>query len=200
MKKPIITIILAAINIGIFLFLSFFGMTENAEFMVEHGAMFVPYVLEQGEYYRIFTSMFLHFGFQHLMNNMVMLAAIGWNLESKIGKVKFLIIYFISGICGTLLSMWQDIQLGTYAVSAGASGAIFGLVGATLYVAVRNRGQVGSISGRGLLIMMFISLYYGYSDSGVDNFAHIGGLLSGIVLALLLYRKRESEPGIFAGF
>ena len=77
MKKPVITIMIAAVNIIVFFALSFIGMTEDASFMAEHGAMFVPYVTEQGEYYRIFTSMFLHFGFQHLMNNMVMLIAIG---------------------------------------------------------------------------------------------------------------------------
>ena len=80
MKKPVITIMIAAVNIIVFFALSFIGMTEDASFMAEHGAMFVPYVTEQGEYYRIFTSMFLHFGFQHLMNNMVMLIAIGYTL------------------------------------------------------------------------------------------------------------------------
>ena len=62
MKKPVITIMIAAVNIIVFFALSFIGMTEDASFMAEHGAMFVPYVTEQGEYYRIFTSMFLHFG------------------------------------------------------------------------------------------------------------------------------------------
>lgn len=188
MKKPIITIILAAVNIIVFLYLSFLGMTEDASFMARHGAMFVPYVTEQGEYYRIFTSMFLHFDFQHLMNNMVMLIAIGYTLEHAVGKVRFLIIYLVSGAGGTILSMLQDIHTGEYAVAAGASGAIFGLLGATLYVAVRHHGRIGEISGRGLLFIAGLSLYYGYTNGGVDNFAHIGGLLSGFILAVLLYR------------
>lgn len=188
MKKPIITIILTAVNIIVFLFLSFQGMTEDASFMAQHGAMFVPYVTEQGEYYRIFTSMFLHFDFQHLMNNMVMLVAIGYTLEHAVGRRRFLIIYLVSGFGGTILSMWQDIYTGEYAVAAGASGAIFGLLGATLYIAVRNHGRIGEISGRGILFIAGISLYYGYANSGVDNFAHIGGLLSGIIMSVLLYR------------
>ena len=186
MKKPVITIMIAAVNIIVFFALSFIGMTEDASFMAEHGAMFVPYVTEQGEYYRIFTSMFLHFGFQHLMNNMVMLIAIGYTLEHEVGKFRFFIIYLISGLGGTFLSMWQDIHTGQYAVAAGASGAIFGLLGATLLIAARNRGRVGEISGRGLLFTVGISLYFGYANSGVDNFAHIGGLLTGMILAVLL--------------
>lgn len=193
MKKPVFTISLVTINVIVFFILSFIGMTEDAVFMAEHGAMYAPYIVEQGEYYRIFTSMFLHFGFEHLINNMITLAAIGWTLESEIGKVKFLIIYLTSGIGGTLLSMWYDIHTEDYSVAAGASGAIFGLIGATFYIAVRNHGQVGDVSSRGLLFMAVISLYYGYANGGVDNYAHIGGLVSGILLAVLLYRKRKRK-------
>lgn len=195
MKKPVFTIFLVIINVSVFFGLSFIGMTEDASFMAEHGAMYVPYVLERGEYYRIFTSMFLHFGFQHLMNNMVMLIAIGYTLENELGRVKFLILYLLSGVGGTFVSMYQDIHINEYAVAAGASGAIFGLIGATIYVALRNHGRVGSVSGRGLMFMAAVTLYYGYANGGVDNFAHIGGLVSGIMLAFLLYRKRKKEVG-----
>lgn len=193
MKKSTCTIFLAAVNITVFLILSFFGMTEDAGFMLDHGAMYVPYVMEYGEYYRILTSMFLHFGFQHLMNNMVMLFVVGMTLEQELGKVRFLIIYFLSGISGTLLSIWQAVHAEEYAVSAGASGAIFGLTGAALCLAIRNRGQVGNISGRGLMFSIIVSLYVGFTSSGIDNFAHIGGLAAGFILAALLYRKRKRE-------
>lgn len=195
MKKPVFTIFLVIINVSVFFGLSFIGMTEDASFMAEHGAMYVPYVLERGEYYRIFTSMFLHFGFQHLMNNMVMLIAIGYTLENELGRVKFLILYLLSGVGGTFVSMYQDIHINEYAVAAGASGAIFGLIGATIYVALRNHGRVGNVSGRGLVFMAVVTLYYGYANGGVDNFAHVGGLVSGIMLAFLLYRKRKKEVG-----
>ena len=72
--------------------------------MLQHGAMYVPYLIKNGEYYRLFTSMFLHFGYDHLFNNMVVLVAMGWNLELEIGKIKFLIVYFISGLAGNILS------------------------------------------------------------------------------------------------
>ena len=185
------TVALIAVNVIVFLFLSFRGMTEDGMFLLEHGAMYVPYMIEKGEYYRIFTSMFLHFGFDHLLNNMVILAAIGWNLEYEIGQLKFVILYLFSGLGGNLLSAYWDIRVGDYAVSAGASGAIFGVIGALLYVAIRNRGRIGDISGKGLVFMIILSLYYGYSSGGVDNMAHIGGLIAGFLLSVLLQEEES---------
>lgn len=192
-NKPICTIVLIALNVVIFFGLSFLGMTEDPGFLLNHGAMYVPYVLEQGEYYRLVTCIFLHFGFDHLMSNMIMLAVVGWNLEFEIGRIKFLIIYFISGLGGNLVSAWWDIHTDYFAVSAGASGAVFGIIGALLYIAIRNHGQLGNVSGRGLLFMAALSLYYGFTAGGVDNAAHIGGLLMGFVLSVLLYWKRKSK-------
>lgn len=187
------TIILAAINVIVFFILTSQGMTEDGMFLLEHGAVFVPVVMEDGEYYRLFTSMFLHFGFEHLMNNMVTLVLLGWNLEIEIGKIKFLIIYILSGLGGNILSAWYEVWTVDYSISAGASGAIFGVIGALLYVAMRNRGRIGDISGRGIVFMIILSLYYGFTSSGVDNLAHIGGLITGFVLGVLLYWKRNSK-------
>ncbi len=194
-NKLNMTVLLAAVNVIVFLALSIQGMTEDAEFMLHHGAMYVPYVAEGDEYYRLFTCMFLHFGFEHLMNNMVVLLIVGWNLEMAVGKVKYLFLYIGSGLCGNVISAIWDIRTGEYAVSAGASGAVFGMIGALLYVALRNRGRIGDISGRGIAFMVIVTLYYGFSNTGVDNAAHVGGLLSGFLLAVLLYRKREREYG-----
>lgn len=153
------TVLLAVVNVIVFLVLSFQGMTEDGRFMLQHGAMYVPYLIKNGEYYRLFTSMFLHFGYDHLFNNMVVLVAMGWNLELEIGKIKFLIVYFVSGHCREYPVAWWDILTGSMAVSAGASGATFGIIGALLYVAIRNRGRIGEISGKGLVFMVVLTLY-----------------------------------------
>lgn len=191
-KRPeaVCTAAMIVINIGIFLILSVFGDTEDVAFMLGHGAMYEPMITQEHEYYRIFTSIFLHFGISHLLNNMVLLGALGWNLEMEIGKIRFLIIYLLSGIGGNLLSLYCGMSSESYAVSAGASGALFGLMGALLYVVIANRGRLGRLSGRGLLFMVVLSLYFGLTSSGVDNWAHIGGLLCGFILAVLLYRRR----------
>ena len=189
-QKPeaICTVALIVINVAVFFILTMFGDTEDAVFMLQHGAMYEPYIIEGHEYYRIFTALFLHFGITHLLNNMVLLGALGWNLELEIGKVRFVIIYFASGIIGNIVSLFYDLTLEQPAVSAGASGAIFGLMGALLYVVIANRGR---LSGRGMLVMVILSLYFGLTSTGVDNLAHIGGLVSGFLLAVLLYRRKQ---------
>lgn len=196
-KLPVITISIAIINILVFLILTMGGMTENAIYMLENGAMYVPYFVENQEYYRIFTSMFLHFGLNHLFNNMVMLFVLGRYVEPVVGKVKFVFIYLVSGLGGSALSMLMELRSETFAVSVGASGAIFGLTGALLGLALLNRGQIAGITKQGILIMIAISLYNGYVNEGVDNFAHIGGLICGFLITLLLcfksYIKRRSD-------
>lgn len=192
-KKPIITMGIIGINAFVFVWLSFFGMTEDAGYMLEHGAMFVPLVLGNHEYYRLITSMFLHFGFSHLMNNMVMLFFLGSILEEEIGGFKYFLLYFVSGLAGNLLSAAMDLKTGEFVVSAGASGAIFGVIGALLIIVAKNHGHLRTLNGRGMVFMVVCSLYHGFTSTGVDNMAHIGGLVSGILLAFILYRKRQGK-------
>ena len=190
-KKPkaVCTVGLIIVNIAVFMVLSLLGDTENGYFMLHHGAMYEPMILENQEYYRFFTCMFLHFGIQHLLNNMVMLGALGWQLEPVIGKVKYLLIYFISGLGGSGLSFAWNVMHEEQSVSAGASGAIFGIIGALLWIVMIHKGRYESLTGKGLLFMIVISLYYGITSVDVDNWAHIGGLAMGFVLAIILYRK-----------
>lgn len=191
-KKPeaVCTTALIIINAAVFLILSVSGNTEDMYFMLEHGAVYEPFVVQGHEFYRLFTSMFLHFGIDHLLNNMVLLGALGWNLEMEIGKVRFLAVYLVSGIGGNIFSLYYGVRTQEYAVSAGASGAVFGLMGALLYVVIANRGRLGRLSGRGMMFMVALSLYFGITSSGVDNLAHMGGLVCGFVLAFILYRRK----------
>ena len=184
---------LIVINVLVFFLLSLRGDTESGYFMLQYGAMYELLVTEGHEYYRLITSLFLHFGIQHLLNNMVMLGALGYQLENEIGRIKFLLIYFISGIGGNLCSLYWNVSHGEQVISAGASGAIFGLMGALLYIVAVNRGRLGRLSGRGMLIMVALSLYFGLTSSGVDNSAHIGGLICGILITVLLYRRKRMD-------
>ena len=193
--EAVCTIILIAVNVTVFFILSLFGDTEDAVFMMQHGAMYSDFVIQEHEYYRLFTCLFLHFGIEHLLNNMVILGALGWNLELQTGKIRFLLIYFGSGLFGNVVSLIFHGAAQEYTVSAGASGAIFGLMGALLWVVITNHGRLGRLSGRGMLVMVALSLYFGLSSSGVDNYAHIGGLVCGFLLALILYRKRRGRDG-----
>ena len=88
--KEIMTITLIGINILVFIVLTMIGRTEDGYFMLQHGAMYEPYIIENQEYYRLFTSLFLHFGISHLLNNMVLLWALGSIFEKEAGKIRFL--------------------------------------------------------------------------------------------------------------
>lgn len=191
LKKEPLTVVLVLINVLVFLAVELTGGSDNTMHMVQWGAAYTPAIMD-GEYYRVFTCMFLHFGMEHLLNNMVLLFVLGGRLERTTGKWKYLLIYIFGGIGGNLLSLFQECRTGEYAVSAGASGAIFAVMGAMIYVVLRGRGKVEDLSGRQLIIMAALSLYFGFTSSGVDNAAHVGGLLSGFVLALILYHPRTS--------
>lgn len=190
-QKGSCTKLIIAANVVWFLILSFGGMTEDAMYMLDHGAMFVPYVIEYKEYYRLITSMFLHFDITHLMNNMVTLGVVGMNVEPIVGKVRFLIVYFLSGICGNVVSLYYEKWTVDYAVSAGASGAVFGLTGALLALVILNRGRIGTITKQGMLFMIAVNIYLGLVGEGVNNLAHIGGLLGGMIVTFLIAPRKN---------
>lgn len=185
-RKYAVTILLIGINLVVFVILSLKGDTEQAAFMAEHGAMYPDLILKDGQWWRLFTAFFLHFGLRHLVNNMFILGCVGSRLEAGIGHIRYLIVYLAAGLGGNLLSLWQMAASGDYAVSAGASGAVFGLMGGLLFVVIKNHGHYGDLTAKGLIFMALFCLYCGYSTEGVNNWAHLGGLASGFLCSLLL--------------
>jgi len=188
-----ITYVLIAINIVVYLIMEMIGNTESAEFMMEHGAIFPPYILEDGEYWRLFTATFLHFGLPHLLNNMVILGSAGQILERAMGRSKFLLLYLMAGIGGSLLSFGQMVYSADYKVSAGASGAIFGIIGALAWIVIIHKGKYETLTGKGLIAMLVLCLYYGISTGNVDNWGHIGGFLMGFLVAVIFYRRNVKK-------
>ena len=193
-KKEPVTVLLILINTLIFLVVEFTGGSENGQHMLECGAAYAPLILGQGQWYRMFSSMFLHFGAPHLINNMLVLFVLGQRLEPVLGKVKFILVYLLGGLGGNIFSLLMETKKAEYAVSAGASGAVFAVMGAMLYVVIRNHGRIQDISVRQMMIMAGFSLYFGFTSTGVDNAAHVGGMVCGFILAAVLY-----HPGNFSG-
>jgi rhomboid protease GluP len=189
-RLQIVTIGFVIINILVFLFMEINGNTEDTEYMIQMGAVWPPYV-EQGQYWRLLTATFMHFGFEHILNNMLILVCAGTILEKALGHVKYALLYLFAGVGGSTLSYLQMLGSGHYAVAAGASGAIFGIIGALLWIVICHRGRYESLTGKGLLFMIAISLYYGISSGEVDNWGHVGGLVMGFLLCVILYRKRR---------
>lgn len=190
-RKEPVTFILILINVLVFLVSDLTGYSQDVMHMLDLGAAYTPLITEGGEVYRLFTSMFLHFGIAHLLNNMLVLFVLGSRLERAAGKIRFLVIYLLGGVAGNVISLLLELDSGDYSVSAGASGAVFAVMGAMIYIVVRNRGWLEDLSWRQIVVMALFSLYFGFASSGVDNAAHVGGLISGCILAVILYHPRR---------
>ena len=173
----------------LFLLVELTGSSLDSYHILQWGGGYTPAILQGHEYYRLVSSMFLHFGIQHLGNNMLVLLFLGDCLERNIGKIKYLLIYFLGGIGANILSLCLEIKSGKYFISAGASGAVFAVIGALIYIVIANRGRIENFTTRQLVIMAGLSLYFGMTSTGVDNAAHFGGLISGFVLAFLVHRQ-----------
>ena len=190
-KKEPVTVLLILLNTLIFLIVEFTGGSENGQHMLECGAAYAPLILEQGQWYRVFSRMFLHFGAPHLINNMLVLFVLGQRLEPAVGRLRFLLIYIAGGLGGNFISLFWDMRTGDYSVSAGASGAVFAVMGGMIYVIIRHRGRVADLTMKQMLIMAAFSLYFGFASEGVDNAAHAGGLLCGFLAAVIFYHPRK---------
>lgn len=184
---------MALINVIVFLVMSILGSTENAKFMYEHGVMFVPAIIHDKEFYRFFTCMFQHFGFEHLLSNMVVLMVIGDNVERAVGKIRYILIYIIGGLFGSLGSFFYALMYNKLSISAGASGAIFALIGGLLWVVICNNGKMENLTISKLCILIVYSLYSGLTAANVDNAAHLCGLMGGFLVAFCIYRGKFSR-------
>lgn len=196
MKKSLspnaVTYCLMGVNLLYFLFLTLHGRTEyDMDLMLRYGAVYEPLIFQEHQYYRLLTACFMHFGIEHLVNNMLVLFVTGGYLEQALGHVRYLILYLAAGVLANLISCFWNAGLGEAVVSAGASGAVFAVVGGLLWVALRNRGRLGNLTLRQILIMAVLSFYLGFTEGGVDNAAHLGGLVSGFLLAIFLYWPKK---------
>ncbi len=171
---PWVNIILVAINVILFIVCTFTG-----DLLYNIGTFGVMDLIENGEWHRIFSSMFLHSDIQHLVSNMLILYYIGNVVEKHIGHLPYMIIYFLSGLAGNIFSAGYELYTEDYISSLGASGAVFGIEGAMLMLAVLNKGKITEITAGRLAFAIAFSLYCGFTSSYVNNMAHIGGVLMG---------------------
>lgn len=180
------------VNVVVFAVMALKGNTQNTIYLYRCGGITPESLFEDHQVYRLFTSMFMHSGISHLVNNMIVLYFIGGTLEKYIGRVRYLIIYLLSGLLGGLISQIYYMAMAENVICVGASGAIFGAVGAMLTVVVVNHGRVENFTFPRLIIYVVLSIYLGFMSQGVSLSAHLGGLATGFFTALLLYRKRGS--------
>lgn len=186
-KDPVITKILITINIVIFVLQLVLGWDVVASF----GANYAPFV-KSGKFYVLITSMFIHGNLIHLLFNMYALYIIGPQVESFYGKIKYLAIYFGSGILGALLS---DIFLQN-SISVGASGAIFGLLSSIVYFGYHYRAYLDTVIRSQIMPLIIFNIFLGIVIPNIDTFCHIGGLIGGVLVSMacgIKYKSSKSE-------
>ncbi len=191
LSRPIVTWVLLAIIVVVFFGEMALGGSTSTQVLIRMGAK-VNSLIAAGQYWRLFTSMFLHIGLAHIFFNGYALLVIGTELERLFGYGRFLAVYVLSGLFGSLASYAFTPNL-----AAGASGAIFGLIGALAAFFLLHRERLGSWGRARLANIVFlivINLFFGFTQPGIDNLAHLGGLLSGFALGWAMAPRYELDP------
>lgn len=170
-----------------------FCCIANPRFFYGKGCVGLPYVL-QGEVYRLFTAMFLHGSIDHYFSNMLLLYFLGNMLERKVGRIRFGILYLLTGVIGNVFSCFHEYISGLRYVSYGASGAVFGLIGMLFYMVMRRDERI-EVSMPSMIFMVIYCIYSSFVGIQVNVAAHLGGLLSGMLLMFVFYPRRKSHEG-----
>ncbi len=182
-KKPVITYALIIINVLIYLAM----LLGNYDYFINQFSTFGPLIREQ-QYYRLWTGAFLHADILHILFNSYALYVIGSQIENYFGKAKYLIIYFFSITTAALLSITFNSN-----PSIGASGAIFGLMGSILYFGYHYRIYLGNVLQSQIIPLIIFNLLIGFIYPAIDNYAHIGGLIGGLLISIALGIKYKSS-------
>ncbi len=182
-----VSLFLVAVNVIIFLICTFTG-----DLLYNKGAFGVTELL-QGGAYRLFTSMFLHGSVQHLFSNMIVLYYVGAIVERELGLVPYAVVYLLSGIAGNIFSAGYELLTGSYGSSVGASGAVFGVEGALLLLVMLHRGRLSTMTAGRVAFAIAFSLYCGFTSVGVNNAAHVGGVLMGFFTAAIIAAAKNKN-------
>lgn len=176
-KKPYGTYALISINIVIFIIMLFYYNDVVGTFANNYT------LVQSGQWYRILTCMFLHADIMHILFNMYALYILGTQVERYYGTKRFLIIYFLSGLLGSLFSC---VFMSANTISLGASGAIFGLLGSIAYFTYNYRASLQGLLHSQIIPVILINLLIGFTSSSIDVSAHIGGLIGGILASMAI--------------
>ena len=178
---PIVSAVLVAINVIVFLICTFTGNV-----LYNMGRLDAVDVLVKREYARVIWYMFLHSNITHIFNNMLILFFLGAMIEKEVGHVLYLILYMLSGIGGGILSLIYKTLTFDFSGTIGASGAVFGLDGALLALILFSGKRMANVTPTRVILMIAYSLYSGFTGGNVDNAAHIGGLITGFLIGIVI--------------
>lgn len=179
-----ITVTILVINVILFALMEIYGSSKGTPTLLRFGAMFgIPGHPLQPEWWRYFSSVFLHIGGPHLLFNSFALFVFAPPLERMLGKMRYSLFYLACGAGGNVVSHWlhQD-----YYISAGASGAVYGIFAAYLFLALFRKELLDQQSKQTIMVILVIGLIYSIVMKGVNLYAHAGGFLSGFAIMYVL--------------
>ncbi|PTX58270.1 rhomboid protease GluP [Melghirimyces profundicolus] len=184
---PVITGILVLQTL-LFLLMTFSGGSHDSLVLLRFGAL-EKALFHSGEWWRLVVPIFLHIGIVHFLFNSFFLYILGPQLEWLFGRWRFLFFYLMTGVCGNLATVYSDFS----GISAGASGSLYGLFGVYIYLYLFRKGSMDPETGKGLLALLGINLILSFMDPSINLVAHLGGLVSGLLLAGPLLRLKRGS-------
>ena len=185
---PYLSIVIILVNL-----ILCFCCIANPGLFYGKGCVGLLYILK-GELYRLVTAMFLHGSIDHYFSNMLLLYFLGNMLERKVGVIRFGLLYLLTGVIGNLFSCFHEYVSGVRYLSYGASGAVFGLIGMLFYMVIRRDERI-KVSMPSMIFMVIYCIYSSFAGIQVNVAAHLGGLLSGMLLMFVFYPRRKSHEG-----
>ncbi|MGO1470140.1 MAG: rhomboid family intramembrane serine protease [Tissierella sp.] len=179
-----VTFVMLVIMIIYFIFITLNGGTTDPETLVKYGALYPPFILIYNEYYRLITSIFIHIGFMHIFFNGYALYIFGPQIERLMGAKKYLLFFLLTGLGGNIATFF----FGFDTISAGASGSLFGLFGAFVYLIHRHRDMVTKEGRKSILQLLGINVLLTIAVPNISATAHFGGLIIGYLLSYIFIK------------
>ena len=185
-----VTLCLIIVNVIVFII-----CTLTGSLLYNKGAVGLMLIVKPTDVYKVITSMFLHMGITHLFSNMLLLYFLGNLVEKEVKPLLFTVMYFVSGIVGTIVMFIVEIVSRQHIVVVGASGAIFGLMGVLFALVIFKRITKASLSPSKVFFVILLSAYNGFTAENVANGAHIGGLVAGFIMGVIFCLAKPIKKG-----
>ncbi len=183
-KESPVTFIFLLIIIIYFIVITLNGGTKDIETLVRFGAFFPPFIFKYNQYYRFITSIFIHIGISHLFFNGYALYVFGTQIERFLGKKKYILFFLLTGLMGNIATyIFNPIS-----VSAGASGSLFGIFGAFLYLIQRHKEMITPEGRKSIISMIGVNLVLTIVVPSISITAHLGGLIAGYILSYVFIK------------
>lgn len=192
-KWSIMTYLLIVINTLIWLAMELTGGSYDPNNLLRFGAIYMPLIIEENEYWRLFTANFIHIGATHLFFNSFSLFIFGSRLEKYMTRLQFLIVYISSGLFGAAFSFTSHLISDRLAITAGASGAIYGLIGSIIVCSRVTGKAIDGLNDYIMIIFFIMGMAISLASPNVDSIAHVGGFIGGILFTILVLKRTKAR-------